>query len=368
MNNPGNEIFMKSAHHYISEPVRKQLGAVRMPKGAIVLAKVGAAVFLERKRILNQDSCIDNNMSAFIVDETVADTRYVHYLLMNFQVSSLVATTALPSLNGTQLRSIPLLLPRRLEEQRSIVSALTDTDHLINALTQLIAKKQAIKQGMMQQLLTGATRLPGFVEPWTVTTLGALGSFLKGRGVKRDDVRANGVPCVRYGELYTVFNDYTSVTHSFVEPEIAATALPLRSGDLLFAGSGETREEIGKCVAYIGEIPAVAGGDIVVLRGRADLVNPTYLALLANAPDSVIQKSRAGQGDAVVHISSRALAAVQVKIPNRSEQDAIAEVLTDAEAEVAALRSQLAKAEDVKAGMMQELLTGRTRLPIKETS
>ena len=70
MNSAGNELFMSRANNYISESRRKSLGAVRVPAGAIVFAKVGAAVFQERKRILAQDSCIDNNMSAFIVDET----------------------------------------------------------------------------------------------------------------------------------------------------------------------------------------------------------------------------------------------------------------------------------------------------------
>ena len=152
---------------------------------------------------------------------------------------------------------------------------------------------------MLRQLLTGRTRLPGFSEPWSTTSLGAVGMFLKGRGIKRDDVRATGVPCVRYGELYTAFNDYTAEARSFVTPEIAATALPLQSGDLLFTGSGETRDEIGKCVAYVGKAPAVAGGDLIVLRGSS--FNPVYLALSANAPAVLKQKARAGQGDAVAH-------------------------------------------------------------------
>lgn len=247
-----------------------------------------------------------------------------------------------------------------LKEQQKIAIMLGDVDSLIASLERLIAKKQAIKQGMMQQLLTGQTRLPGFTEPWTKQGLGSVGTFLKGHGVKRDDVRASGIPCLRYGELYTAFNDYTSATKSFVLPNIAATALPLRTGDLLFAGSGETRDEIGKCVAYIGPTPAVAGGDIVVLRG--DGFNPVYLGLLANTSVVVEQKSRAGQGDAVVHISSRALADIEVSLPPRPEQDAIANVIMDADREIYLICDRLAKAAAIKKGMMQQLLGGRSRL------
>ena len=364
MNNSGNELFMCRANNYISESQRTGMGAVRIPAGAIVFAKVGAAVFLERKRILAQDSCIDNNMAAFIVDQDRIDVRFAHYLLSAIKMSSLVATTALPSLNGGQLRSIPLHVPEDIREQRRIAAVLADADDQIAALKRLIAKKQAIKRGMMQQLLTGRSHLPGFSDSWGVTMIGALGIFLKGVGVKRDDVRSFGVRCIRYGELYTAFSDYTSQARSFVTSAVAATALPLKSGDLLFAGSGETREEIGKCVAYIGPTPAVAGGDVIVLRG--DRFNPVYLAMLANMSDVARQRARAGQGDAVVHISSRALAEIEVTLPPREEQDAIAQVIVDANHEIEALGKRLAKARDIKQGMMQELLTGRARLPAFE--
>lgn len=158
MNRDGNELFMTRANNYISEARRKSLGAVRMPKRAIVFAKVGAAVFQERKRVLAQDSCIDNNMAAFIVDEDKLDVRFAHYLLTAFKMSELVTVGALPSLNVGQLRSIPLLVPNDLVEQRRIAAALADADDLIAALERLIAKKQAVKQAMMQQLLTGLTR------------------------------------------------------------------------------------------------------------------------------------------------------------------------------------------------------------------
>ncbi|MBP2395385.1 type I restriction enzyme S subunit [Paenarthrobacter nicotinovorans] len=286
-------------------------------------------------------------------------------VLRGMNLNTMVYGSGQPLVTGSMIKAlhVPAI---STAEQRRISGVLRVADTFISSLEGLIAKKQAIKQGMMQQLLTGKTRLPGFTEPWTKQHLGSVGSFLKGRGVKRDDVRSSGIPCLRYGELYTAFNDYTSFTNSFVSPDIAATALPLRTGDLLFAGSGETREEIGKCVAYIGPTPAVAGGDIVVLRG--DGFNPVYLGLLANTSVVVEQKSRAGQGDAVVHISSRALADIEVDLPPRDEQDAIAEVVVDADREISLIRGRLAKAKSIKQGMMQELLTGRTRLRIMEPS
>jgi type I restriction enzyme S subunit len=193
-----------------------------------------------------------------------------------------------------------------------------------------------------------------------------LGTFHKGRGIKRDDVRRSGIRCIRYGELYTAFDAYTAEVRSFVSPDTAATAFPLKSGDLLFAGSGETRDEIGKCVAYTGPTPAVVGGDVIVLRG--DGFNPIYLSLLANTPQVVAQKARAAQGDAVVHIYSHSLAEIEVSLPPREEQDAIARVIIDADREIGVLGDRLAKARDIKTGMAQELLTGRALLPLTEAA
>lgn len=274
--------------------------------------------------------------------------------------------TAIPHISPRDIRDFKISIPADLNEQRAVSAALRDADDLIATLERLIAKKQAIKQGMMQQLLTGRTRLPGFSGHWQTTSLGKLGLFLKGRGVKRDDVISTGVPCIRYGELYTAFRDYTATTRSFVSQNVATSALPIRTGDLLFAGSGETRDEIGICVAYIGDAAAVAGGDIVVLRGED--FNPIFLATLTNMPVVANQKARAGQGDAVVHISSRALSEITLTIPCKPEQDAIASVILDADAEIDLLCARLGKARDTKTGMMQQLLTGRVRLPVEASA
>ena len=160
MNIDGNELFMNRANNYVSESQRKSIAALVMPPGAIVFAKVGAAVFLERKRILTVPSCIDNNMAAFMLDSSRADVRFIHFGLSSFRMSSLVATGALPSLNGKQLRSIPIALPDQLSEQRAIAGALADADVEIDALQRRTTKARDIKQGMMQELLSGRTRLP----------------------------------------------------------------------------------------------------------------------------------------------------------------------------------------------------------------
>lgn len=158
MNNEGNETFMQVANNYISETVRKQLGATAFPANSIVFAKVGAAVFLERKKILAKPSCIDNNMAAFTLDNASTNHRFIHYVLLNMKLGDLVTTTALPSLSGRVLSAIEIRLPA-VPEQTAISTVLSDMDAEIAALEARRDKTRAIKQGMMQQLLTGRIRL-----------------------------------------------------------------------------------------------------------------------------------------------------------------------------------------------------------------
>lgn len=333
-----------------------------VPAGSVLIAKRGGAIALNRVRVLTEPSFMDTNVMA-LTPGTEIDSEFLFYWLGYRGLWDIADVTSVPQINNKHIKPLQIALPG-IAEQRKIARALRGADDLIAGLERMIAKKHAIRQGMVQELLMGKTRLPGFTEPWTGTTLGALGTILKGRGVKREDVRRSGVRCIRYGELYTSFQDYTAEARSFVAPEVAATALPLRTGDVMFAGSGETRDEIGKCIAYIGPEPAVAGGDVIVLRGEP--FNSVFLALLANSPEVVRQKSRAGQGDAVVHIYGHAIAAIKVNLPQRAEQDAIAESIVDADREIGVLCSRLAKARNVTQGMMQQLLTGRTRLPMTE--
>ena len=190
--------------------------------------------------------------------------------------------------------------------------------------------------------------------------LGELGIFLKGSGVRKDESLSGDLPCIRYGEIYTRHNDWIKTFQSWISAPVAATAVRLKQGDILFAGSGETKEEIGKCVAFVSEHEAYAGGDIVILR-PAD-TDPLFLGYYLNTEPICRQKSSRGQGDAVVHIGSAALATIDISVPPLTEQTAIATILSDMDTELAELESRLAKARHIKQGMMQELLTGRIRL------
>lgn len=363
MNSSGNELFMTRANNYISESQRKALGAVRIPARAIVFAKVGAAVFKERKRILAQDSCIDNNMAAFIVDERQLDVRFAHYLLTAFKLSDLVAVGALPSLNGGQLRSIPMLVPPRLSDQRRIAAALTDADDLIATLERLIAKKHAVKQGMMQQLLTGRTRLPGTSDNWVDSTLGAI-ARVTGGGTPSTRVRSfwgGGIPWFTPAEIKAQGSGLVSSSERTITQEglasSAATLLP--AGTVLVT----SRASIGNC--------AVAAVPVSTNQGFTSMIpndsrSTWFLYYWIQQYRSELESRAAGS--TFLEICASKVAAIPLAAPGLPEQQAIGGVLRDGDTELDALKSRLAKARAIKTGMMQQLLTGRTRLPVEAAS
>lgn len=360
MNSDGNELYMRRANNYISESQRKSLGAVRIPAGAIVFAKVGAAVFQERKRILAQDSCIDNNMAAFVVDERQLDVKFAYYLLTAFRMSDLVAVGALPSLNGAQLRSMPLIVPRDLAEQRRITSALSDADELITRIEGVVAKKQAIKQGMIQHLVTGRTRLPGFTKTWQQALLSDVAIIDPEALPASTDARA----LIDYISLEDVERGQI-LAHSHLRFGSAPSRARrvIKSGDVLF---GTVRPNLKSHAIYrAGLQRPIASTGFAVVRAVRERTDAQFLFHLLMSRLTDVQVERIIAGSNYPAVSSRDIRRLAFNFPPIEEQRAIGSMLADIDDDIARITQRLVKAQAIKVGMMQQLLTGRTRLPLK---
>lgn len=308
------------------------------------------------------DACIHDGFLALIaISDAVSDDYLFHYVGTQRERLDHAGTHGgvFKNLTTQVLKDFSVSLPP-IAEQKAIAEALSDVDALIAELEALIEKKRAVKTATMQQLLTGKTRLPGFNGEWKLQRLEEIGSFSKGKGIKKDEVMASGVPAIRYGEIYTKYHFQTRNIETFISNATAASAHPLRKGDIVFAASGETLEEIGKCAVYLGDVVAFAGGDTIVFSPNKD--HPVFLSYTLNSFTAIEQKKRMGQGDAVVHIHASNLKNLKLKLPNFDEQTEIAETLSGMDDEIELIETRLAKTKAIKQGMMQELLTGRTRL------
>lgn len=355
MNNEGNETRMFVANNYISDITRKTLGATIFAENSIVFAKVGAAIFLERKRILAQPSCLDNNMTAFELDDKKADYRYVHHRLIHTRLSDLVSTTALPSLSGNVLSQIKFPLPM-LEEQRAIASALSDVDVLLTEIDRLIAKKRDIQQATMQQLLNGQRRLPGFSDKWEMKRLGDVASLN----------RFNIIPFATPDKTFVHFSlpAFDEGKRPVREPgaAIGSNKFSVPANAILVS---KLNPRIPR-VWLPQDIPtnAVASTEFLVLTPR-DGVTREFLYVVCKSSSFCAQMELAATGTTGSHqrISPGSALGLSVNVPSeKSEQSAIATILFDMDTEIASLESRLEKTRQLKQGMMQELLTGRVRL------
>lgn len=207
------------------------------------------------------------------------------------------------------------------------------------------------------------TELGIIPEDWEVVAFKDLGSFSKGSGISRAEANTGRIPCIRYGELYTHHNDYVKSFNSFISQEVASKAKLIKNGDILFAASGETKEDIGKSVAYTNLHEAYAGGDIIIVSTNSFICDAKYIGYASNAPIAAKQKATRGQGDAVVHITTESIKSIAIPLPPLPEQKAIAKALSDVDDLIAALDKKIAKKRLIKQGAMQQLLTGKKRLP-----
>jgi len=276
------------------------------------------------------------------------------------QIISTSSQTTRALTNGRLLSKVSILVPINPKEQLEIAEALSNIEEFIDHLELLIEKKKNIKQGAIQELLTGKRRLEGFNGKWKETSLEKIGTFAKGRGIKKTDVLDTGLPCIRYGEIYTKYNVYVKEPLSHISVDVARQSQQIKNGDLLFTGSGETAEEIGKCIVYLGDENCYAGGDIIIFSPIGN--EALFLAFLLNSDSVNKQKSSMAQGDMIVHIYSSALKKIKISIPEFPEQSAITKILSDMDSEIKELEKNRDKYIMIKNGMMQKLLTGEIRL------
>ena len=189
---------------------------------------------------------------------------------------------------------------------------------------------------------------------WEVRSLEYLGVFFKGAGISKNTIKDNGLPCIRYAEIYTLYSFVVKKCYSYIAPYLANTLVSIKYGDILFAGSGETKEEIGKCIALLMD-KAYAGGDNIIFRPNKELLNSVYVSYLLNTIGRK-QLNKLGQGDAIVHIHTGNLKGVSIPVPPLPEQEKIAEVLSDVDSLIDKTLGLINKKKDLKTATMQKLL------------
>jgi type I restriction enzyme S subunit len=271
------------------------------------------------------------------------------------QLSDLMVGSTFKRANIEQIRNFVVPMPPP-SEQKAIAEALCDADALIESLEQLIAKKRLLKQGVMQELLTGKKRLPGFSGEWEAKTLVEIGESLIGLTYKPSDVKSDGLLVLRSSNVFEGalrFEDNVYVDMNVPERII------VRNGDILICVRNGSRDLIGKCARIDEQAEGMTfGAFMAVFR------TPFHNFVYHQFQSAVIKRQiHEHLGATINQITNKSLNSFQIPFPTDDEEKtAIAGILSDMDAEIAALETKLAKARQIKQGMMHNLLTGRIRL------
>lgn len=335
-----------------------------LPEGTLIIANSGATLGVAK--LLGVTCCANDGIAA-IINQRLGDKPFVCYFV-NTQTKRLrevIATgNGQPNLNTGLIREIPIPFPPP-QEQRAIAEVLSDVDGLLDALDRLIVKKRDLKQAAMQQLLIGQTRLPGFHGKWTTKELGKLGK-ISGAGVDKK-IRPGEPPVrlVNYMDVYRCNFIYSKDLDHVVSASFEQGArCAVRKGDVFFTPSSEMPFDIAVSAVAMEDIPdACYSYHVVRLRLDEDW-DLHFRAYAFKTQCFLDQAARTCEGSGVRYVITQGkFRQLTVRYPtDKAEQTAIAEVLTEMDLELAALEQRREKTRALKQAMMQELLTGRTRL------
>jgi len=278
-----------------------------------------------------------------------------HWIVANSQ------TGTLTNLNKAAARAIPIPVPETIGEQRAIASALFDVDALLAGLDRLFAKKRDLKQAAMQQLLNGQTRLPSFQGEWKAAQLGEVCAFRTGpfgSALHKSDYISDGVPLVNPMHIVdgTIIptRDMTVTTHAAHR----LSEFLLREGDVIIGRRGD----MGRCaVVRRRQHGWLCGTGSLIVRVVHDAV-PEFIQRILSSRQVITAIENSSVGTTMTNLNQGVLRQLGLRLPEPSEQAAIAAVLSVMDAELTALEARRDKTRALKQGMMQELLTGRTRL------
>ncbi|MCW1333112.1 restriction endonuclease subunit S [Campylobacter jejuni] len=297
-----------------------------------------SAIYLNEEKIYLNTFCkgfrVKNSAYPIFLNYLFNSLAYKKYFISNCSGFTRI------NLRQEHLLDIPLILPP-LKEQEQIVNFL---DEKCEQIANFIEKKEKLisllkeqKQALINETITkglnknvnfkdsGIEWLGEIPQHWEVKRLANFGTFLKGNGISRQDLVEYGEPAILYGDIYTKYQIKTHFLYSKISKKTSLIATPIYNGDILFSGSGETKEDIGKNVVYLGDNNAFAGGDVIIFRQKEN--NALFLSYVLNTKYANFCKSIDSKGEIIVHIYASNLKDIKIPLPPLKEQEQIANFL-----------------------------------------
>jgi type I restriction enzyme S subunit len=356
---------------FISEEKHRQLRKGKVCRGNIILTTRGTvgqfgyfdeAVPYEVMRINSGMVVLDTSQSELSSEFLYAVCRS---RLIEKQIESASFGSAQPALTVKVIKKIRVPVPP-LSEQTKIAQVLSTWDQAITATKRLLENSQQRKKGLMQKLLTGKKRLPGFEGVWEAVEFGNLGSTYSGLSGKTKEDFGEGEPFVTY---MGVFSDgaIKPDRFDFVRLSESESQNKVQYGDILFTTSSETPEEVGMASVLLENLPYNLYLNSFCfgfrLHSFENLV-PEYAKYLFRGEDMRRRISTLAQGATRYNLSKRQLIKLDVLLPGKSEQAAISDILVASDMEISAVKHRLLLLQEEKKALMQQLLTGKRRVQV----
>ncbi len=346
---------------YVSKARYEQDSNIKIRPQDILISKDGTIGKVAYLGMIPKAGTLNSGIFVIRANDRKIDQVFLSKIFMSFYfeefLNRLVAGSIINHLYQKDFVKFCFPLPNS-EEQVAIAAALSDVDSLISALTKKIEKKKAIKQGLMQQLLTGKKRLPGFNDKWKSMLLGDIAEVKDGTHQTPKYVKSGGKPF--YSVENVTADDFKNVKHISLEEHKALTSnYRIEKGDVLMTRIGS----IGCCKYVDWDVDASFYVSLALLKinEKYDSKFISYLSNIKSFKEEVMLNSLVFAIPQKINLGNISL--IKVYIPtSKAEQTAISNILSDCDSEIAALEEKRDKYKEIKQGMMQQLLTGKIRL------
>ena len=300
---------------------------------------------------------LSNNCFKISFDKNEINNKFLFlFLTSDFtqrKIQSFFNSGGQPHLGHKNIALVPLSLPK-LKEQQKIASFLITVDKKIEQLTKKVELQEQYKKGVMQKIFKQEIRFKNDdgseFDEWKEKSLKDIATFLKGKGISKSDItKGANLECIRYGELYTIYNETIQIIKSKTNLKKDDLILS-KYNDIVIPASGETQIDIATASCILKDDVALSG-DLNIIRTKE---NGIFLAYYLNNFKK-IDIARLSQGVSVIHLYSSQLKLLKINLPSLQEQTKIANFLSSLDKKIDSTKEQLAKTKEFKKGLLQRM-------------
>jgi type I restriction enzyme S subunit len=289
MNIVGNETVMRRANNYIDNETAKRLGVKPAPAGTVIFPKIGAAVATNKKRLLLADSVYDNNVMGIIPGHSI-NSRFLFYWMQTVNLSELANDSgAVPSIRKSEMETIKIPIPCPDKPEKSLAIQ-AEIVRILDTFTKLTTELTAELTARKKQYNYYRDRLLRFEDgevEWK--TLGEIGEFIRGKRFTKADYVENGISAIHYGDIYTRYGVFTAHAHSQVRDDMVESLRYAEPGDVVITDVGETVEDVGKAVAWLGDEKVAIHDHCYAFRHK---MNPKFVSYCMQTASFIAEKTK----------------------------------------------------------------------------